>query len=65
MSNENSISFQSRLTDELILLFFKIEPLQIQVYDENSSDDFLNGIQIENKKAIIEPRIKFFINCGS
>lgn len=59
LSNENSISFQSRLTDELILLFFKIEPLQIQVYDENSSDDFLNGIQIENKKIVSDAEKAF------
>lgn len=59
LSNENSIASQSRLTDELILLFFKIEPLEIQVYDEKDTDDFLHGINIDNKKIIADAEKAF------
>lgn len=59
LSNENSIASQSRLTDELILLFFKIEPLEIQVYDEKNIDDFLYGMNIDNKKIIADAEKAF------
>jgi hypothetical protein len=59
LSNENSIASQSRLTDELILLFFKIEPLEIQVYDEKNTDDFLYGMNIDNKKIIADAEKAF------
>lgn len=59
LSNENSIASQSRLTDELILLFFKIEPLEIQVYDEQNIDDFIHGMRIDNKKIIADAEKAF------
>lgn len=59
LSNENSIASQARLTDELILLFFKIEPLEIQVYDEQNTDDFLYGMRIDNKKIIADAEKAF------
>jgi hypothetical protein len=61
LSNENNLSFNSRLTDEIILLFFKIEKLEIQILEEQNADDFINGLQIDYDKIIADAE-KAFIN---
>lgn len=60
LSNEFPVSKGSRLTDEVILLFFKIEPLEIQVYDENEDiNNFLYGMQIDKYKVIADAERAF------
>lgn len=60
LSNENSITNNSRLTDELILLFFKIDDLKVQVWQDNDNFDFLEGKLID-KKTLIADAEKAFI----
>ncbi len=62
LSNENTKSKSSRLTDEIIFLFFKIEKFEIQTYEDDSDiDSFINGLQIDYKKIIADAE-KAFIN---
>ncbi|MDD3596826.1 hypothetical protein [Sulfuricurvum sp.] len=60
LSNEFPVSIGSRLTDEVILLFFKIEPLEIQVYDENDDiNNFIYGMRIDKSKIIADAERAF------
>lgn len=60
LSNEDNIAYQSKLTDELILLFFKIVPLEIQTYDDKENiDHFIHGLQIENQKIVADAEKAF------
>jgi hypothetical protein len=60
LSNEFPVSKGSRLTDEVILLFFKIEPLEIQVYDENEDiNNFLYGMRVDKSKVIADAERAF------
>ncbi len=60
LSNEYPISKGSRLTDEVILLFFKIEPIEIQIYDENEDiNNFIYGMRINKSKIIADAERAF------
>jgi len=59
LSNEVPFTNNSRVTDEIILLFFKIEPLQIQIYDENDIDGFIYGAIVDDKKIIADAEKAF------
>lgn len=60
LSNEYNMSNNSRLTDEIILLFFKIENINIQVWqDEDDSLDFIDGKAIDNKRVIADAEKAF------
>lgn len=62
LSNEYNMSDNSRLTDELILLFLKIEEVRIQVWkEEDDSLEFIKGRAID-KKDLIADAEKAFIN---
>lgn len=60
LSNEFPISEDSRLTDEIILLFFKIERLEMQVYNENEDiNNFIYGLRIDKSKIIADAERAF------
>jgi hypothetical protein len=43
LSNEKQLTDESRLTDELILLFFNIEDVAMRILDKSTSEEFLSG----------------------
>jgi hypothetical protein len=54
LSNENTFDRNTRLTDEIMLLFFKIEPFRIQIFND-TIDDNLNYTRLiaDAEKAFI------------
>lgn len=61
LSNEYNMSNNSRLTDEIILLFFKIEDLKIQTWEIGDNySDFIERMEVE-KELVIADAEKAFI----
>jgi len=61
LSNENPINEGSRITDEIILLFFSVNPLRINIYDSDS--DFEGILQDKiDKNPIISDAEKAYVN---
>lgn len=60
LSNEKQFTDESRLTDELILLFFYIEDTAIRLLDKNNIDEFLSGVDY-NKIQLICDAEKAFV----
>jgi hypothetical protein len=55
LSNEDTKNYGSRLTDEIILFFFEIEPLLMTVIEtEEEINEMVNGIQFDNIRIIAD-----------
>jgi hypothetical protein len=62
LSNEGAMSDFARLTDELVLFFFRIEPLRISTYSADDIDiSELSGEFLFDKIAIIADAEKAFV----
>src|SRR4030042_4917332 len=62
LSNEYAESHGSRVTDETVLFFFRIEPLRVTIVEsEEDINELVNGV-VFDKQRIISDCEKAFIN---
>lgn len=62
LSNESSLTFGSRLNDEIILFFFKIEPLRMSIIETDADiDELIEGVTF-NKNQIVADAEKAYIH---
>jgi len=55
LSNENSLTYGSRLTDEIILFFFRIEPLRASIIEtEEDINELVNGFNFDMPKIVAD-----------
>jgi len=60
LSNESPHAYSSRVTDEIVLFFFRIEPLLIQQFDSDEDiSEFVNGISFDRSKIISDAEKAF------
>jgi hypothetical protein len=60
LSNESPRAYKSRVTDEIILFFFRVEPLLIhQLESDQDFEEFARGISFDNKKIIADAEKAF------
>lgn len=62
LSNENTKRFGSRLTDEMILLFFRVEPLRFNILMEGDDLDLSGNIDIS---PIVSDAEKAFVKISN
>ena len=60
LSNEFPHAYSARVTDEIILFFFRVEPLLIQRIDSDEDiDEFVDGISFDHSKIVADAEKAF------